>query len=98
MARVLVVCAEPIGPQVAGPAIRALELARVLASAHEVTIAAPAPSETGDPRISLIEAGFADYDELSAAVAASEFVIAQSLPPRLLSKLPSAPRWKREPQ
>ena len=89
MARVLVVCAEPIGPQVAGPAIRALELARVLASAHEVTIAAPAPSETGDPRISLVEAGFADYDELSAAVAASEFVIAQSLPPRLLSKLPS---------
>ena len=89
MARVLVVCAEPIGPQVAGPAIRALELARVLASAHQVTIAAPAPSETGDPRIPLIEAGFADYDELSAAVAASDFVIAQSLPPRLLSKLPS---------
>ena len=89
MARVLVVCAEPIGPQVAGPAIRALELARVLASSHEVTIAAPAPSETGDPLISLIEAGFADYDELSAAVAASDFVVAQSLPPRLLSKLPS---------
>jgi glycosyltransferase involved in cell wall biosynthesis len=89
MARVLVVCAEPIGPQVAGPAIRALELARVLASSHEVTIAAPAPSETGDPRITLIEAGFADYDELSAAVAASDFVVAQSLPPRLLSKLPS---------
>ncbi len=89
MARVLVVCAEPIGPQVAGPAIRALELARVLASAHQVTIAAPAPSQTGDPLISLIEAGFADYDELSAAVAASDFVVAQSLPPRLLSKLPS---------
>ena len=89
MARVLVVCAEPIGPQVAGPAIRALELARVLASAHQVTIAAPAPSQTGDLRISLIEAGFADYDELSAAVAASDFVVAQSLPPRLLSKLPS---------
>jgi len=89
MARVLVVCAEPIGPQVAGPAIRALELARVLASSHEVTIAAPAPSQTGDQRISLIEAGFADYDELSAAVAASDFVVAQSLPPRLLSKLPS---------
>ncbi len=89
MARVLVVCAEPIGPQVAGPAIRALELARVLASAHKVTIAAPAPSQTGDPLISLIEAGFADYDELSAAVAASDFVVAQSLPPRLLSKLPS---------
>ena len=89
MARVLVVCAEPIGPQVAGPAIRALELARVLASSHEVRIAAPAPSETGDPQIALIEAGFADYDELSAAVAASDFVVAQSLPPRLLSKLPS---------
>ena len=89
MARVLVVCAEPIGPQVAGPAIRALELARVLADSHEVTIAAPSPSQTGDPRIALIEAGFVDYNELSAAVAASEFVVAQSLPPRLLSKLPS---------
>lgn len=89
MARVLVVCAEPIGPQVAGPAIRALELARVLAISHDVTIAAPTPSQSGDPRIALIEAGFADYDALSAAVAASEFVVAQSLPPRLLSKLPS---------
>ena len=89
MTRVLVVCAEPIGPQVAGPAIRALELARALADSHEVTIAAPAPSETGDPRIALIEAGFSDYDLLAAAVGAADFVVAQSLPPRLLSKLPS---------
>lgn len=89
MARVLVVCAEPIGPQVAGPAIRALELARVLADSHEVTIAAPAPSQTGDDRIALVEAGFVDYDALCAAVSASDFVVAQSLPPRLLSKLPS---------
>ncbi len=89
MARVLVVCAEPIGPQVAGPAIRALELARVLADSHQVTIAAPAPSQSGDQRIALVEAGFGDYDALLAAVAAADFVIAQSLPPRLLSKLPS---------
>ena len=89
MTRVLVVCAEPIGPQVAGPAIRALELARALADTHDVTVAAPAPSQTGDDRIALVEAGFVDYDELSAAVAASDFVVAQSLPPRLLSKLPS---------
>ena len=89
MTRVLVVCAEPIGPQVAGPAIRAIELARVLADSHEVTVAAPAPSVTGDPRLTLVEAGFADYDALSAAVAAADVVVAQSLPPRLLSKLPS---------
>ena len=89
MARVLVVCAEPIGPQVAGPAIRAIEIARVLASAHDVTVTAPAPSGIHDPRIKLIEAGFSDYDALAAAVAAADVVVAQSLPPRLLSKLPS---------
>ena len=31
MTRVLVVCGEPVGGAMAGPAIRALELARVLA-------------------------------------------------------------------
>ncbi len=89
MARVLVVSAEPIGPQVAGPAIRALELARVLADSHEVTIAAPAPSQTDDSRIALIPAGFADYEALAAAVQGADVVVAQSLPPRLLSKLPA---------
>ena len=41
--RLLVVCGEPLGARMAGPAIRAVELSRVAAAAGvEVTIAAPA--------------------------------------------------------
>ena len=43
-ASVLVLSPEPVGERMAGPAIRAAELARVLAAEHEVTLAAPAPS------------------------------------------------------
>ena len=42
--RVLVVSAEPVGDRMAGPAIRAYELARALAADAPVTLAAPAPS------------------------------------------------------
>ncbi len=89
MARLLVVSAEPIDRQLAGPAIRACELARALADQHQVTVAAPAPSMIDDARIAVVEAGFVDYHALAAAVAAADVVVAQSLPPRLLSKLPS---------
>jgi glycosyltransferase involved in cell wall biosynthesis len=40
-ARVLVLSSEPVGERMAGPAIRATELARVLAAEHHVTLAAP---------------------------------------------------------
>ncbi|MFN8133249.1 MAG: glycosyltransferase family 4 protein [Solirubrobacteraceae bacterium] len=88
MTRVLVVCAEPIGVRMAGPAIRARELARALAGEFDVTVAAPAPTELGDGRLQLVEAGFEDYEPLAAAVAAADVVVAQALPPRLLSRLP----------
>ena len=55
--RVLVVSGEPVGGAMAGPAIRALELARVLAEHCRVTLAAPgrrAGSRT--PRLELLEA------------------------------------------
>ena len=67
MTRVLVVCAEPIGVRMAGPAIRARELARALAGEFDVTVAAPAPTELGDGRLQLVEAGFEDYEPLAAA-------------------------------
>ena len=63
MTRVLVVCAEPIGVRMAGPAIRARELARALAGEFDVTVAAPAPTELGDGRLQLVEAGFEDFRE-----------------------------------
>jgi glycosyltransferase involved in cell wall biosynthesis len=40
-ASVLVLSSEPVGERMAGPAIRAAELARALAGEHEVTLAAP---------------------------------------------------------
>src|SRR4051812_13218862 len=39
MTRVLVVTYDQVGPQMAGPAIRAFELSRVLAAEHEVVLA-----------------------------------------------------------
>jgi glycosyltransferase involved in cell wall biosynthesis len=49
--RVLVVSGDPIGPSMAGPAIRAVELTRVLAAAgHPVVLAAPACAPVALPR------------------------------------------------
>src|SRR3954447_16077684 len=85
--RVLVTCAEPIGARMAGPAIRARELAGALADACDVTLAAPAPSELGDGRIALLEGGLPDYDALLGPIRQHDVVVAQLLPPRLLSKV-----------
>ena len=41
MSRVLVVSSDVVGSQMAGPAIRAIELGRVLSTKHEVTLAVP---------------------------------------------------------
>jgi glycosyltransferase involved in cell wall biosynthesis len=82
--RVLVVSAEPVGGAMAGPAIRALELARVLAGHCRVTLAAPAPSRLEDPRIELLEASAEDFDRLLGALRAHDVVVAQQLPAQLL--------------
>jgi glycosyltransferase involved in cell wall biosynthesis len=44
-AKVLVLSSEPVADRMAGPAIRAVELARALSAAHDVTLAAP-PART----------------------------------------------------
>src|SRR3954447_22374625 len=85
--RVLVTCAEPVGARMAGPAIRARELAGALADACELTLAAPAPSEVDDARIALLEGGPADYDALLGAIRTHDVVVAQLLPPRLLANV-----------
>jgi glycosyltransferase involved in cell wall biosynthesis len=81
------VSAEPVGARMAGPAIRAYELARALAASCEVTLAAPAPSELPDADVALLEAGLADYDALIGALRAHDVVVAQLLPPRLLGRV-----------
>jgi hypothetical protein len=81
---VLFVSAEPVGEAMAGPAIRVVELARVLAEHCDVTVAAPSPS---DPEVvpgRLLDAGFADFETLLRALREHEVVVAQQFPPQLL--------------
>jgi glycosyltransferase involved in cell wall biosynthesis len=86
---VLVVSAEPVGPRMAGPAIRAAELARALAAECDVTVAAPAASASELP---LIEAGMADVEALVRAARAHDIVVAQELPPTALERIAGGPR------
>jgi glycosyltransferase involved in cell wall biosynthesis len=91
MTRVLVVSGEPVGGAMAGPGIRALELARVLAAHCRVTLAAPAPSRVSDPRLELLEATHTDFDLLLAAVRSHDVVVAQQLPSQLLRNVEKLP-------
>ena len=94
---VLVLSAEPVGEHMAGPAIRAAELARALARAGcRTTLAAPAMDtpQAGDPvgpGVRRLEAGFEDFDVLLAAAREHEVVVAQELPPTLLGRLRRLP-------
>jgi glycosyltransferase involved in cell wall biosynthesis len=84
MTRVLFVSAEPVGPTMAGPPIRVMELARAVAASCEVTVAAPGPSDVGDAPVHLLEAPMSDFDRLLGAVRENDVVVAQRLPPQLL--------------
>jgi glycosyltransferase involved in cell wall biosynthesis len=88
--RVLLVSGEPVGGAMAGPAIRAFELARVLAAHCRVTLAAPAPSRLHDPRLGLLEATSADFERLLAAAREHDVVVAQQLPAQLLRSIRKA--------
>jgi len=86
-ASVLVISPEPVGAVMAGPAIRAYELARALAPDCPVTLVAPGPSELWpDDGFRLLEAGMADFEALGTAVERHDVVIAQRLPAQLLRR------------
>ena len=87
---VLVLSPEPAGERMAGPAIRATELARALAAEHDVTLAAPAPSRAPE-EVRLLEAGYEQLDVLLTAASRHDVVVAQELPPTLLGRLARAP-------
>ena len=88
---VLVLSAEPVAERMAGPAIRAAELARALAGAgHRVTLASPGGS-TPEAGVSGLDAGFEDFDALVAAAADHDVLVAQELPPTLLARLRKLP-------
>ncbi len=90
-ASVLVLSPEPVGERMAGPAIRAAELARVLAAEHDVTLAAPAPSRAPGEEVRLLEAGYEQLDALIDAAPRHDVVVAQELPPTLLGRLVRGP-------
>jgi glycosyltransferase involved in cell wall biosynthesis len=96
-ASVLVLSPEPVGAAMAGPAIRAWELARALSARCPVTLAAPAPSEPperaapGAAAPVLLEAGLADFEQLVAAFERHDVVVAQRLPGQLLRAVARSP-------
>jgi glycosyltransferase involved in cell wall biosynthesis len=91
MTRVLVLSPEPVAERMAGPAIRALELARALAAHVDVTLAAPGPSDAALAGVPLLEAGVRDYDRLLAGAVEHDVVVAQELPPTLTGRLARLP-------
>jgi glycosyltransferase involved in cell wall biosynthesis len=77
--RVLFVTNEPLGVRRSGPAIRCVELARVLAVQHEVTIATLQSAELTLNGIVLLSDALNRKRELHAAAKASDVVITQGL-------------------
>lgn len=75
MSRVLVISHDVVGRQMAGPGIRALELARVLAREHAVTLAVPHPPERPLPGLSLHGYGEYDWPSLQPAAARAEMIL-----------------------
>jgi hypothetical protein len=84
--RVLVVSSEPVGGRMAGPAIRATELALALSAACDVTLSAPAPS-TAPAGVRMLIAGMEDVETLVRAAREHDVVIAQELPPSAIETL-----------
>lgn len=56
--RVLIITLEPISKQMAGPAIRGVEIGKALAGNHDVTVFSPCPSEIQSPRELSDQPGF----------------------------------------
>ncbi|HEV2112868.1 MAG TPA: hypothetical protein VGR50_01890, partial [Terriglobales bacterium] len=77
--RVLFVTNEPLTERRSGPAIRCLELARVLAQHHEVAVASLQPSEIAATDFRLIGDALQKKSALLDAVRASNTVVTQGL-------------------
>src|SRR5689334_21395781 len=77
--RVLLVTNDRLGRQRAGPAIRCVELAKVLARSHEVTVASGAPGDIELPGIKVILNALANPAALRAAARQADVVVTQGL-------------------
>src|SRR5215208_665957 len=91
MARLVLVSPDRVGPRMAGPGIRYFELARRLAAAHDVLLAAPTGSEAiGAPALAVYEPG--RRESLHRLLAPGQVVVAPPLATRLAGRLTSGDR------
>ncbi len=87
MKRVLLITNDVVGPTMAGPGIRAWELARVLGAHFPTTLAAPTPApERGQGfAVASFPVGVGSIERLTALIADADIIITQVLPTVLLS-------------
>ena len=90
MAKVLLIANDVIGQSMAGPGIRYVEIARVLAKEHTVTVAAPNDSHYEDPAFRFITYNQKNLLELISEIPKHTVVLAQSLHPKLLTAVRKA--------
>lgn len=84
--KVLVVSNERLTERLAGPAIRALELARVLAATTEVTLGAP-PGSQNTYDVPVVEFDTGDFKATTALYRTFDVAVIQSLPLALIRRL-----------
>jgi glycosyltransferase involved in cell wall biosynthesis len=77
--RILLVTNDRLGRQRAGPAIRCVELAKVLAREHEVTVASGLPGDIELPGIKVILNALANPAALRAAARQTDVAVTQGL-------------------
>ncbi len=92
MGRLIFVSPDRVGPEMAGPGVRYVELARQLAKTHDVLVAAPTGSGpvANGPEVAV-------YDPerpqtLRSLLAGREVVVAPPLPPRLMRGVATSSR------
>jgi glycosyltransferase involved in cell wall biosynthesis len=88
MAEVLVISRDRVGPQMAGPGVRAAELARVLAARHRVRLAAPYGSAPIDDSVT----DFVEFDRARGAtlrdpIEAAEVIFSDALGPSFARRI-----------
>jgi GT2 family glycosyltransferase/glycosyltransferase involved in cell wall biosynthesis len=79
----LIISHETIGPRMAGPGVRCLEMARALAPHCRVTLAAPSQPEADAPGVTLL--GYETHADLEPAINAAGAVLAIG---QLVSRVP----------
>jgi glycosyltransferase involved in cell wall biosynthesis len=75
--RVLLISGEPLGATMAGPAIRAFQLGRVLSSVADVTVAGPGSSSASTPALKHVAYEPHDPRALREPISTADMIVAQ---------------------